>query len=113
MRLDYATLYAVQNKYAGHTRGTFDEFFFFLLDELHKNVQVHTVDVSAAESIRTVSATGQLLLPVPDDAADDIDHLVVDPHHHVDTADRRADHHCHQRCLRRLRTYTANAAAVA
>lgn len=81
--------------------------FFSILDELHKNVQVQPVDVSAAEFIRTISATGQLLLSVPDDAADDIDHLVVDSHHHVDTAYRRADHHCHQRRLRRLRTYTA------
>jgi len=77
------------------------------LDELHKNVEVHPVHVSAAELIRTIPTAGQLLLPVPDDAADDIDNLVVDSHHHFDTVNRRADNYRHQRRLRRLRMYRA------
>lgn len=108
MRLDYATVrYEINAPYTHRTPCD----FLSVLDELHKNVQVQPVDVPAAEFIRTIPATGQLLLPVPDDAADDIDHLVVDSHHHVDTAHRRADHHCHQRRLRRLRTYTSGTVA--
>lgn len=75
-----------------------------LLDELHKNVEVHPVHVPAAQLVRTISAAGQLLLPVLDDAADDIDNLVVDSNHHVHTVSRRADDYGHQRRLRRLRT---------
>lgn len=75
------------------------------LDKLHKNIEVHFVDVSATEFIRTISAASQFLLPMPNDAADDIDYIIIDTYHHFDTTDRRANNHCHQRRLRRLCTY--------
>lgn len=71
-------------------------------DELHKNIEVHPVDVSTAEFVRTVSTAGQFLLPVPDDAADDIGYIVIDSYYYIDTVSWRADDYCHQRCLRRL-----------
>lgn len=76
--------------------------FCFFLDELHKNIEVLSIDVFAAEFIRTISAASQFLLPVPYDAADDINNLIVDAHHHFDTISRCSNNHCHQRCLRRL-----------
>lgn len=78
---------------------------FFFLDELHKNIEVFPIDVPAAEFVRTISAAGQFLLSVSHDAADDIDNFIIDPHHYFDTVSRCVNNHCHQRRLRRLRTY--------
>jgi len=79
--------------------------FDISLDKLHKNIEVQLVDIPAVEFIRTISAASQFLLSVPNDAADDIDYIVTDSHHHFDSSGRRANDHCHQRCLRRLCTY--------
>lgn len=75
------------------------------LDKLHKNIEVHVVDVPATEFIRTISTTSQFLLPVPNDAANDIDYIIIDTHHYFDTTDRRVNNICHQRRLRRLCTF--------
>lgn len=80
-------------------------FFVFQLDELHQNVEVHPVHVPTAQLIRAIPAASQLLFPVPNDAADDIDNIVVDSYHHLDTIDRGADNYCHQGRIRRLRKY--------
>lgn len=81
-----------------------------LSDELHKNIEVHPANVLAIEFIRTIPTASQFLLLVSHDAADDIDNLVVDTHHDFDSVGRRANDHCHQRCVRRLRTYWKYAA---
>ncbi|KAE9539806.1 hypothetical protein AGLY_005058 [Aphis glycines] len=73
-----------------------------LCHKLHKNIEVHLVDVPATEFIRTISTTSQFLLPVPNDAANDIDYIIIDTHHYFDTTDRRVNNICHQRRLRRL-----------
>lgn len=75
---------------------------FFFADKLYKNIKVLPVNFPAAESLRTISAASQFLLPVSYDAADDIDNFIVNSNYHVDTISWRANYNCHQRCLRRL-----------
>jgi len=80
-------------------------FLDISLDKLHKNIEVQLVDVSASEFIRTISEASQFLLPMPNDAADDFDYIIIDTHYHFDTIGWSANDHCHQRCLRRLCMY--------
>lgn len=80
-------------------------FLDISLDKLHKNIEVHLVDVPASEFIRTISEASKFLLPVPNDAADDFDYIIIDTHYHFDTTGWSVNHQCHQRRLRRLCMY--------
>lgn len=74
--------------------------FAITAEQLHKDVEVHTGDVPAAESLRAVQPVSQLLLRLPSGVAVHTDHLSADTGDHGRASHRRTRHHRHQRLLR-------------
>lgn len=75
------------------------------IEQLHQDIEVYPVDVSAVQSAGTVPAIGELLFPVLAGAPADTCDILADSGDDSDSLDRSADADCREGCLRRYRKY--------